>query len=208
MNTKDELRNFLVFSYFGEEYGEMHNNKDGLMIQKCCERAYLDLSRTIDYFKSTSELNDKENTNQKEKKAFEDKKDEFKNKIYEYLKKAIISKGPIEKYIKKEGEFLGLKSISTETDFKDWHNNVCEGIIQISQKEDRLFKTTQEIKYGQAQKWLNMTLKYLLLLGYWDDNEANRLEKLFHVPVDSYIMEAANKDFSVGIPKDKAVGTF
>lgn len=46
---------------------------------------------------------------------------------------------------------------------------------------------------GQAQKWLNMTLKYLWLLNILPDGLN---EEYLHIPVDSYIIEA------VGAKKD------
>lgn len=41
--------------------------------------------------------------------------------------------------------------------------------------------------YGQAQKWLNMTLKYLWLLDMLPNGLS---EAELHVPVDSFILEA------------------
>lgn len=196
MNTKDELINFLVFSYFGEEYSKILENKNTLMIQKCCERAYLDLSRTIDYSISTSELNDKEKTSSEQKEEFERKKEEFKMNIYTSLYMKISCND-------NECKFLSLKFISNQKEFDDWHNKVCIKIQKISQNSKELFSNNAMLTYGQAQKWLNMTLKYLLLLGYWEEDEALRLEKLFHVPVDSYIMEAASKYLGIGIPQAK-----
>lgn len=46
----------------------------------------------------------------------------------------------------------------------------------------------EKFTVGQAQKWVNMTLKYLWLL---DALPKNIGEKDLHVPIDSYIIEIA-----------------
>ena len=46
--------------------------------------------------------------------------------------------------------------------------------------------------YGQAQKLVNMMLKYLYIYYQcegWDDLE--KLRSFFHVPIDSYVLKAA-----------------
>ena len=43
--------------------------------------------------------------------------------------------------------------------------------------------------YGQAQKWLNMMLKYVLMTA-----EDSALKNYLHIPVDSYIMQAVGSD--------------
>ena len=51
--------------------------------------------------------------------------------------------------------------------------------------------------YGQAQKWLNMTIKYLYCLQY------NKFKKAFHylhVPIDNRIIKSAYKDFKIAKP--------
>ena len=65
------------------------------------------------------------------------------------------------------------------TDFDDWHNALCKGIINCSE-------SIYPISYGIAQKWVNMTLKYLLICGY----DFKEKETSLHVPVDSYIYKA------------------
>lgn len=82
-------------------------------------------------------------------------------------------------------------------DFNEWHEYV---ISQIERKYD-----PKVLSYGQAQKWLNMTIKYLFVLGkvigYKDarlDNFVNFLSKTspddYFVPVDSYVLKGAGID--------------
>ena len=94
----------------------------------------------------------------------------------------------------------GFRSVPTE--FSHWHKTICENLIKIYEK-DKLVKKEKnkrtdqsaELTYGQAQKWLNMTLKYLWLLDRLeliDDADISSFirthAKSFHVPFDSYIL--------------------
>lgn len=87
-----------------------------------------------------------------------------------------------------------LKELSEKRDknsFDGKHKDICKEIIEaVAEYVD--------LSYGQAQKWLNMTLKYLWLLNYWAGDET-----LLHVPVDSFIMEAASEKLNVDIPRKK-----
>ena len=84
--------------------------------------------------------------------------------------------------------------------FNDWHRETCHLIIGLY-GDDFLVKRTGKawgepdcLTYGQAQKWLNMTLKYLWLLHRLgtlpgeDGKMIDRFGSQFHVPLDSYIL--------------------
>lgn len=62
------------------------------------------------------------------------------------------------------------------------HNRICEEIIKT-------YSEISDFTYSQAQKWLNMMLKYVLLI---EENSA--LKSYLHIPVDSYIMQAVGSD--------------
>lgn len=66
--------------------------------------------------------------------------------------------------------------------FDSEHKRICEEIIGT-------YSETCEFTYGQAQKWLNMTLKYIVLL-----EENSELKSYLHIPVDSLIMQAVGSD--------------
>lgn len=72
-----------------------------------------------------------------------------------------------------------VNCIDCYPDFDLWHRNTCDDIINCA---DEVYP----IKYGIAQKWVNMTLKYLLICGY----EFKEKERCLHVPIDSYIYKA------------------
>lgn len=62
------------------------------------------------------------------------------------------------------------------------HKIICEEIINT-------YSEVSEFTYGQAQKWLNMMLKYVLMMA-----EDSALKNYLHIPVDSYIMQAVGSD--------------
>ena len=65
----------------------------------------------------------------------------------------------------------------SEQTFSKWHETICNTLT------DRKFNVT----YGIAQKWVNMTMKYLWLLD--ELPEGVKSEDL-HIPIDRYIIDA------------------
>lgn len=174
------LVEFLLYSYFGIENEDEMNDFEKT-VKKCAHRAYLDLSRTVDYTYSSSELEKmtKKNAPQNDK----DIANEFK-----YCKDNVIDK--IDEII-----FKAIKSYEKKQSFCCWHNGLCNEIKNTM--NDALIKNNnvhivknKNFTYGQAQKWLNMTLKYCWLL-----RKLRNIDEVYlHVPVDSYIIEALWKE--------------
>lgn len=86
-------------------------------------------------------------------------------------------------------------------DYDSWHDELCKKLQGIYDK--RLIGL---LTYGQAQKWVNMAAKYLLvfaiIFGSMDDpkklqfipeffREEAAIQKL-HIPLDSFIMQQYN----------------
>lgn len=87
----------------------------------------------------------------------------------------------------KEGE-ISFKN----SNFDDWHKAKCEEIINfmnnsIDKSNTKILKK-EKFTIGQAQKWVNMTLKYLWLLNALPTGVK---PEYLHVPIDSYIIEIA-----------------
>lgn len=170
----DEAFNFLLFSYFGIKNKNQINNEESK--NKCAKRAYLDLARTIRYSVSSTKLErmkGKKST-QKEKKEADEFIKEKENLIIEICSEMIDS----------------IFSYDRKIPFDCWHCKLCEK-IKNKMNESGLIKTGFIFTHGQAQKWINMTLKYLWLLNMLPENI---FESDLHVPVDSYIIEAALSD--------------
>ena len=174
IELNESARDFFLYTYFGIKNCDDISYED--ICKKCSERAYLDLARTIRFSKSTKDID-------------EMKKEEAKN----YIKK----KNELIKNIK-SSIFESIKVID-ENKFNCWHKDTCEKIIN-SFKNSELLNENFTFTYGQAQKWLNMTLKYVWLLGKLPKN----IKNVLHVPVDSYIIEAAyDLGVSLDIQKEK-----
>ncbi len=75
--------------------------------------------------------------------------------------------------------------------FDKWHTELCRGIVKIYNDAAVPFY------YGQAQKWVNMALKYLSVIS--PEATAGYFEFL-HVPVDSKVIETAADVFGVNAP--------
>lgn len=54
---------------------------------------------------------------------------------------------------------------------------------------DLLISAWGTLTYGQAQKWINMTLKYWLLLGENKIENINKNARFFHIPIDSFVQK-------------------
>lgn len=172
---------FLLYSYFGIKESDLKPQSKKVPYI-CAKRAYLDLARTVKYNYSSSELEE-----MKSKKSSEEDRDEAnnfidsKNELIKNICENILSSVKTEK-----GE------ISFEnSDFDDWHKAKCEEIINFMNNSIDKSNTNilnKDFTIGQAQKWINMTLKYLWLL---DALPKNICEKDLHIPIDSYIIEIA-----------------
>lgn len=86
-----------------------------------------------------------------------------------------------------------------DENFDNVHHEICNDII-IKANESKILQT---FSYGQAQKWLNMTIKYMRMFNCFiklmNDND---LENKLHVPVDAYIITKAKEEFGIMGPRD------
>lgn len=89
-----------------------------------------------------------------------------------------------------------LKDISTREDFDAAHKQWCENAIRLFQQyphPDREWA----FSHGQAQKWLNMALKYLAVVGH---TPINHVYEFLHVPLDRIIYQQGTR---IGVPYPK-----
>lgn len=95
-----------------------------------------------------------------------------------------------------ETEIKKCKSIDTVEKYDKFHDSLCLRIIDCYDNQ-----TIAEITYGQAQKWVNMTMKYLCVLYEGQCDWLNKIYSFLHVPIDSIILDKARdkfpNDFSV-----------
>jgi hypothetical protein len=82
--------------------------------------------------------------------------------------------------------------------FDKWHAITCEKLVNVFPKSKS--SNAFAFRYGQAQKWLNMTIKYSWLFA-----DGDRLEDWYpfaHFPLDEYILRAAKRKKGIKRPKD------
>lgn len=161
-----KLLDFLLYSYFGCS----SEDSEQTVKKKCAYRAYLDLARTVKYTYSSTELEKAKSGT--DAYAFISVQ---KDRIKVICSKLIES---IEGYPNHSGGF------------NTWHE--CKCALIIDQMNEPYGDGKKEFlkahfTYGQAQKWVNMTLKYLWLLDMLPNGLS---EAELHVPVDSFILEA------------------
>lgn len=152
-------------------------------------KAYLDMNRTM-----TFRENDSGKT-EKEKRSIQEKRNSWRNSVTEVIRNCISE---ADKY----------------SDFDRWHENTYKTIVAIYSdakdenghsilvRRDGNKRTDEEttLSVGQAQKWLNMTLKYLWLLyrlGLLKEELSSFVRKheaSFHVPIDSYIIRYIKRE--------------
>lgn len=65
-----------------------------------------------------------------------------------------------------------------QDEFDKFHKLVCDKLINTSSKI---------LTYGQAQKWINMTLKYVSM---FDHVRTEKTYEFYHVPIDNIILHS------------------
>ena len=176
MSTLEDRLDFYVGAYFKinpMDLCEMENEKtSNYVIRKCIDKAYQDLKRRISYRYSNNAIANMDN--EEEKTAYCKLKKEFYENITSiisnYLKAFPLS-------------VIDIENINPY--------GIIEEVIKCSRssKYQKLFRDGSVFSVGLAQKWVNMTLKYLWILGVLDDKYEEKLD----VPIDSYILEEIAK---------------
>ena len=110
------------------------------------------------------------------------------------------------KEAKKAIKDVVIKLTTYKKDFGIWHRYLLKDLLNIYKGYD--FNDGYEFTLGIAQKWINMTMKYLQVIFCFSQavglkfqkNYSNMIETYqnsFHVPIDSIILKAAKSDFHI-----------
>lgn len=92
----------------------------------------------------------------------------------------------------KEISFLIKSGTKSQEEFDRWHYEICK-LIRKAYNDSGVGLT-----FGQAQKWVNMTIKYLYML------EFATFENVFsylHIPLDNYVFDIASEVLNIERPK-------
>ena len=73
-------------------------------------------------------------------------------------------------------EMISLK-FETQDEFDLVHKELCHSLVS----------KWPELSIGQAQKWINMTLKYWLIFGDVRVENIERNAAFFHIPIDNFV---------------------
>lgn len=109
------------------------------------------------------------------------------------------------KYLVKAGlTALGKKSfpgnpVVGSREFDQWHSDLCQALKKHYATELQNISKIR-LTYGQAQKWVNMTLKYCWVFGAADVVGLDQWYAIAHVAVDEVILVAAEKS---GVVKNR-----
>lgn len=188
MQENEQLRgaiDFLMWSYFNLTLDD-GDNLDRIL-GTCLHRAYLDATQMGAYNALIP----------KEEKTLKDASDEARGSGWKKLRAqlSILLKGAVE-------------------EFEAWHKKTCSEVKE-AYKEVKNNNDTELFSYGNAQKWVNMTLKYIYLLyGLYQafspeclfcreyGSAIEKYARAFHAPADSFIIKALGK--VPGLKKDDA----
>ena len=99
----------------------------------------------------------------------------------------------LKNFMKSIVEEVSVKSFVTQDKFDYWHKNKCIALIDKF-NEVLVFK----IGFGQAQKWINMSFKYLFVLGDSRTNlNISKNYHLFHIPIDNIIQKKLSIEYNI-----------
>lgn len=192
MNLQKYEMEFLWYSYFGMPMvsNDANDEQKEEALICCIHRAYRDANRWMPFTLSESKI--KGSNDSERVKAFIALKKKFS---------PAAAKG------EPDSVKLILKHIRTllsdsnegysKLAFDNWHKGACTCLKNFA--EDLMENNVSLFRdsffpYGFTQKWINMTLKYMLIMGLWNDELSEKV-RYFHVPIDAYIINEAKESF-------------
>ncbi len=152
--------------------GHLGKNDDDAF-ERCSNFAYRDMCRTIIFAESYNEKNASE-TNPKERitKA----KQDLRNDVTKMIKEKVLD---------------WLKT--PPSNFDKEHEELCNAIIAKYKGTTNQGEHDNSLYFGQAQKWVNMTLKNLYVYSKTNKTDLNLTALLpyMHIPIDNIVLDIA-----------------
>lgn len=194
------ILNFLTGIYY--EDNEDEDSRKKKIFDRAFNMAYRDMAtHTVAYHKDSEEYKD---YIEGDSKRAVGNREKVKVAVKSYIK-CWFTKG-------KNYSLTELLSLNSTEDFNEWHRKLCNEIVNIDCDVDDLEaddKTKSTVKiskllgyvdknitcnvftYGQAQKLVNMMIKYLYIFYKCEGwNDLDKMVSSFHVPIDSYVLKA------------------
>lgn len=180
ISINQNLYDFLLFSYFGIT---VDSDADEV-ISACIRRAYRDAASHVLTVEKADETAPKKLLNKLNENKIEMSDDKSRKNVLK-----VLGSNEIIKFISSLNK--------SEADFDDVHNNLCKALMNLYKdycNSERCFT------YGVAQKWVNMSVKYLYLLSGLTCFKYNctlngfiACKEYFHIPLDSYMIKAISE---------------
>lgn len=175
IKLSDQAESFFLYEYFGIVRDSvtigartvLADNEKSAAI-KCAYRAYLDLCRTLTY---------KDNVSEEEKSVF--LKTVCTKLVTELLKGGTLA-------ARRKKAF----SIFSDEEVEDQISSLFT-ISHIKSKDESGKRNTKRFYFGHVQKWVNMTIKYMLMIGIIKEDHEGRMD----IPLDRFIMKATSHNF-------------
>lgn len=79
-----------------------------------------------------------------------------------------------------------------QSQFDDWHRETCKSLMRYYHDQGYA-----EFHYGQAQKWINMTLKYIFTMGEERVPGFTAAYPFCHIPLDSIILKILEEKYQI-----------
>lgn len=95
----------------------------------------------------------------------------------------------IKSYLRKHLEILFSQNFDSQSEFDEWHKGQCRA---LKKRFNEIY--TYQMTIGQAQKWINMSLKYFYAIGDDKIPGISTNYHLFHIPIDTIIQEKLIKE--------------
>jgi hypothetical protein len=105
-------------------------------------------------------------------------KDQLHQDAYGYLKKSFSD---IQ---------TGCVGIAEQEEFDRWHQSICSDLSRYYNKHGY-----GSFAVGQAQKWINMTFKYIFTMGSDRISGFDNLYKFCHIPLDNIILKKLRDEY-------------
>lgn len=132
-----------------------------------------------------------------------------------YFNKSLISEPELSKLKSKSNkarrksgtlileEINNFFSSKKNSDYQEWHWDLCKKLIENYKKV--YYNNTPFFTYGNAQKWVNMTVKYICIIDSLEKipelhDQIDTNKDNYHIPIDSYIIDCLWKKEDVHLP--------
>lgn len=130
----------------------------------------------------------------------EERKDEDSSASADTMLKAIP------KFVEAMKNYFNDPVKESETEYDSWHHTMCELFIE----EIKENKIRSNVKYGKAQKIVNMSIKTIFCLNGAEEKSSKGYFKFCHMPLDSITLNwfrnyVAKTWFNIGKKRDEKI---